>query len=50
MGQSSKEFSAKLIGGVLRWRVVGLYKEGITMKRGGVIGEGRKKEEHIVWR
>ena len=49
MGQASKGLSAKSISGALRWRVVGLYKEGITVKRGGIIREGRKKRKNTLY-
>jgi len=44
MGQASKGFSTKSTSGRLGWRAKGLYKEGITMKIGYVIYEGKKKE------
>ena len=50
MGQASKGFSAKSTGGRLGWRVEGLYKEGITIKMGHAIWEGRKKEEHTIYK
>ena len=49
MRQASKGISTKATGRRLRWRVEWLYKEGIIVKRRGVIREGRKKKKNTLY-
>ena len=50
MGQASKGLSTKSIGGRLGWRVEGLYKKVITIKKGACnLKMEKQKEEDSVF-
>ena len=50
MRQAPKGFSTKSIGGRLRWRGEGLYKEVVTMKNWACNPRRKKKNgEHSVF-
>ena len=49
MGQASKGFSTKSTGGMLGWRGEWLYKEVITMKKGGNQKREKQKKKNKVY-